>query len=209
MRTCVIVQPSSLFLRSKLGGANVVASQFDTEHPLEVPEDLLVGRGGALLVVLYYRHRGVALCGKVLLRHLRLHLVPAFNDGLADHRAHGLGLDDVVASVDLGQVLAFDLRFLREWRSVYRSGRGREGGFVPYRIAATIFLFCSDDCARTLGGVDGRAAFDDSFAVCLHATAGADFAADAGDAVPLVRQGGGVDQRVCCMWGENAVNSRV
>jgi hypothetical protein len=47
----------------------------------------------------------VLLChgGALVVLGLRARL----RDGLADHRAHRLGLDDVVGAVDLGQALAF------------------------------------------------------------------------------------------------------
>lgn len=82
--------------------------QLDVEHALHRAEHLLVGRGGAALKVLDHRHGRVALGGQLLLRHLVPFLVPAALDRLGDLHAYRLRLDDVVASVDFGQVLAFD-----------------------------------------------------------------------------------------------------
>jgi hypothetical protein len=50
---------------------------------------------------------GVALGGEFLLGHLVALFSAALLDGVGDGVADGLGLDDVVAAVDLGEVLAF------------------------------------------------------------------------------------------------------
>lgn len=87
---------------------DVRTPQLDVEHALHRAEHLLVGRGGAALKVLDHRHGRVALGRQLLLRHLVPFLVAAAPDRLRDLHAYRLGLHDVVASVDFGQVLAFD-----------------------------------------------------------------------------------------------------
>lgn len=67
----------------------------------------MVGGGGAALKVLDDGHGGVALGGEFLLCHLVSFLGTALLDGIGDGETDGLGLDDIVAAVDLGQVLAF------------------------------------------------------------------------------------------------------
>ena len=103
----VVSKPSpNLFLLREPLLADVRASQLDVEHTLHGAENLLVGRSGTLLEVLDDTGGGVALGGKFFLRHLIAFLVSALLDGICDLVTHGLGLDDVVAAVDLGQVLA-------------------------------------------------------------------------------------------------------
>lgn len=87
---------------------DVGTPQLDVQHPFHGAQHLLVGGGGAAFKVLHDGDGGVALGGQVLLRELEALLVPSSLDGLADLDADGLGLDDVVAAVDFGQVLAFD-----------------------------------------------------------------------------------------------------
>lgn len=96
----------SLFLLGELLSTDVSASELDVEHTLHGAEDLLVGCRGATLEVLDDGHGGVALGGQLLLGHLVALLGTAALDRVSDGVAHGLRLDDVVAAVDLGQVLA-------------------------------------------------------------------------------------------------------
>lgn len=96
-----------LFLLGKLGGTNVAAAELDVEDTLHVGEDLLVGGGGTTLKVGNDGLGGVALGGEVLLGHLGLHLLTGLGDDVADALADGVGLDNVVGSVDLGETLAF------------------------------------------------------------------------------------------------------
>jgi hypothetical protein len=94
----------------ELGLPDLVAAQHDVEHALHGAEQLLVRRCGAALKICDDGRRAVALCGEVLLRHggalVVLGLGARLGDGLADHDAHRLGLDDVVGAVDLGETLA-------------------------------------------------------------------------------------------------------
>jgi hypothetical protein len=95
-----------LFLLGELLGSNVRATQLDVEHALHRGENLLVWGGGATLEVLYNGDGGVALGGEFLLGHLVALLSSALLDGICNGVANGLGLDDIVTAVDLGQVLA-------------------------------------------------------------------------------------------------------
>ena len=88
--------------------ADVVPAQLDAEHLLHGREHLLVGRGGAALEVGDDGLRGVAARGEVLLRQLEPVALSLARDDLADVGADGLGLDNVLAAVDLGQVLPLD-----------------------------------------------------------------------------------------------------
>ena len=95
----------SLLLR-ELGCPDVIAPQLDVQHLLHGAEHLLVGLRGAALEVGDDRRRGVAAGGEVLLGHLGLDLLAGLGDGGADVLADGVGLDDVVGAVDLGEALA-------------------------------------------------------------------------------------------------------
>lgn len=99
-------------LVGELGLANLVATQDDVEHALHSGQDLLVGRSSAALEVGDDRRGGVALGGQVLLRHGRslvvLRLRSCLLNRITDLSADGLGLHDVVRTVDLGQVLALN-----------------------------------------------------------------------------------------------------
>lgn len=103
-------EPPSRLLR-KLGLTNLVTPQDDIEHPLHRTEHLLVRRRTPPLEIGNDGRRGVALCSEVLLRHGATLVVlrggAGLRDRLADLDADGFGLDDVVASVDFRQVLAF------------------------------------------------------------------------------------------------------
>jgi hypothetical protein len=94
-------------LLGELGLTDVVAPKLDVENPLEVAEDLLVGGGGAALEVGDDGRRCVALGGEVLLGHGRGLGVARGLDGLGHLGPYRLGLDDVVAAVDLCQALTF------------------------------------------------------------------------------------------------------
>lgn len=98
---------SSLLLLGELFGTDPSTTELDVKHTLHGTEDLLVGRGGTALEVLDDSHGGVALGGEFLLGHLVALLGTALLDSVSDEVADSLGLDDVVAAVDLGQVLAF------------------------------------------------------------------------------------------------------
>ena len=98
-----------LLFRGKLGGANIVAPQLHVENPLYGSEDLLIGSTGATLKIGDDSGCGIALGGKILLRHLGFHLGAGLSDGVSDFLANGIGLDNVVGTVDLGEALAFDV----------------------------------------------------------------------------------------------------
>lgn len=96
-----------LFPLGKLFTPNVVAAQFNIQHPLHGTQHLLVRCGGTLLKVLNDRGDSVALGGEFLLGHLVGFLVTTLLDGICDLGSHCLGLDDIVAAVDLCQMLPF------------------------------------------------------------------------------------------------------
>jgi len=102
------VQARSLLLGAELGLADAGAPQLDVEDALHGGEHLLVGGCGAALKVGDDGLGGVALCGEVLLGHLGLNLLTGSRDDIADGLADGVGLDDVVGAVDLGEALAFN-----------------------------------------------------------------------------------------------------
>jgi hypothetical protein len=119
IRCCHCTHPlpaSLLFLRTKSRCANITSPQLNTENLLHRCQNLLIrGRRSALEV------RDDTLCGiafgrQILLRHFRLHLLSLLGDGIADFLADRVGLDDVVAAVNFGEMLAFDTGFgsLRE-----------------------------------------------------------------------------------------------
>lgn len=89
----------------EFGSTNVAAAQLHIEYSLHAGEHLLVGGGGASLEIGDDGLSGVAPGSEILLRHLGLHLLASLGDDLADTLANGVGLDDVVGSIDLGQTL--------------------------------------------------------------------------------------------------------
>lgn len=99
----------SLLLVGELGCANVAAAQLDVEDPLHGTQHLLVGGSSAPLEIGDDGLCGVALGGQVLLCHLGLDVLSRGGDDAADILADGVGLDDVVGAVNLGQALALDL----------------------------------------------------------------------------------------------------
>lgn len=96
-----------LLLFGELFFPDVRAPQLNVEHALHCAQNFLVGSGGALLKVLDNGGGGVALGREFLLCHLVGFLIAALLDGVCDLVADGLGLDDVIAAVNLCQVLAF------------------------------------------------------------------------------------------------------
>jgi hypothetical protein len=104
-------------LVGELGLSNLITAQDDVEHTLNVAQQLLVWSGGAALEVGNDGGCAVALGCEILLRHSRalvvLGLGASLGDSLADLGADGLGLDDVVGTVDLGEALAIATRALR------------------------------------------------------------------------------------------------
>ena len=96
-----------LFLRELLA-PNVVTPELNVQHALHSAENLLIGRGGTPLEVLHDCDGGVALSGEFLLGHLVALFCSTLLDSVCDCQTNGLGLDDVVAAVDLCEVLAFD-----------------------------------------------------------------------------------------------------
>lgn len=97
----------SLLLLGELFFTDVSTTELNVEHALHGTEHLLVRRGAATLKVLDDGDGGVALGGEFLLGHLVPFIGAALLDRISHLEADGLGLDDVVAAVDLGQVLAF------------------------------------------------------------------------------------------------------
>lgn len=105
----------SLLLAIRLWLSNVLASQDDLEHPLHITQDLLVRLCCTSLEIGNYCRCLVDLRGQVLLCHgltlVVLKVCSSLLDRVADFCADGLGLDDVVTSVDLGQVLTLCTAF--------------------------------------------------------------------------------------------------
>lgn len=99
---------SSLLLWSKSWSTNVGTSQLDSENALHIGEHLLVWSGGTVLELLNNGGGGVAFGCQVLLGHLWLHLLTLGRDGVTNHLADGVWLDDIVGAVDLGQVLSLN-----------------------------------------------------------------------------------------------------
>lgn len=107
IKKCTYKKQTRLFLLGKLFTPNIIATQLDVQHPLHCTQHLLVWCGGPLLEVLDDRRGGVALGGEFLLGHLVGFLVATLLDGICDLGSHCLGLDDIIAAVDLGQMLPF------------------------------------------------------------------------------------------------------
>ena len=149
---CVNLNPTHapLLLRPKSRLPNSSPPQLDPEDPLHSAQDLLIRRRRAPLKILHNRHRRVALGCEIFLRHFRRDLVPPLHDRLSDFQAYGLRLDDLVASVDFGQMLAFDGGFLGTEMSVRAGEKGEEG---QYCVGAGELLLCGDDCTAALGSV--------------------------------------------------------
>lgn len=99
--------------------------------------------------------------------------------------ADGLGLDDVVAAVDLGQVLAFGGACLGTLESglayIHGVSPGFEGNFT-YDVTGGVLLL-GDDTARALGSVQGTLALDDDLAGLSACSA--ELAANLGGAFPV------------------------
>lgn len=95
---------TNLLLGREPGLADLVllAAQLDVEDALHGGEDLLVGRGAALLHLLDDGGRRVALLGQLVLLHRRLAPLPRLLDGVAHRQPHRLRLDDLVRPVHLG-----------------------------------------------------------------------------------------------------------
>lgn len=106
-----VVRTRSFLLVGELGLPNLVTTQDDVELALQVAQQLLVGRGGTTLEVGNDGWCAVDLCSEVLLCHGGALVVLGFRaslgDGLSDSDTDGLGLDDVVGAIDLGQALTF------------------------------------------------------------------------------------------------------
>jgi len=107
------IPPSTLLRKFRL--PHLLPPQHHIQHPLHRTQHLLIRRRRPLLKLRHHRWRRIALCRQVLLRHrLALFILavrPRRLDGVADARADGLGLDDVVGPVDFGEVLAFESGF--------------------------------------------------------------------------------------------------
>jgi hypothetical protein len=133
-----------LFLLRELLSTNVGTTELNVQHALHGTEDLLVGGGGATLEVLDDGDGGVALGGEFLLGHLVALLVAALLDGIADDGADGLGLDDVVAAVDLGEVLAFGCACLGTLLILVSISYGLGGfieGVLPRTMLPVVYFF--------------------------------------------------------------------
>lgn len=99
--------------------------------------------------------------------------------------ADGLGLDDVVAAVDLGQVLAFGGTCLGALESVLVDIQGIFRGFkgdFTYNVTGGVLLL-SENATGALGGVQGTLALDNGLAGLSASSA--ELAADLGGAFPV------------------------
>ena len=113
---CTISPASSaslplLLLRTKSRRTNIASPQLNTQNLLHRPKNLLIRRRTSSLEVRDNRLSSIALCSQILLCHLGLHLLALRGDDIADFLADGVGLDDVVAAVNFGEMLAFDAGF--------------------------------------------------------------------------------------------------
>jgi hypothetical protein len=100
-----------LLLRTKSRRTNIAPPQLNTQNLLHARQDLLVWSRRSALEVRDDTLRRVALGRQILLRHLRLHLLPLLGDHRADFLANSVGLDDIITAIDLGEMLAFDAGF--------------------------------------------------------------------------------------------------
>jgi len=103
--------PVLLLLRTKSRRTNIASPQLNTQNLLHRPKNLLIRRRTSSLEVRDNRLSSIALCSQILLCHLGLHLLALRGDDIADFLADGVGLDDVVAAVNFGEMLAFDAGF--------------------------------------------------------------------------------------------------
>jgi hypothetical protein len=126
-----------LLLWTELWRTNITSSQLDAQNSLHISQDLLIRGGGATLEIGYNRWGSVALGGEVLLRELWLHLLAAIGDGTTDNLADCVWLDNVVGSIDLGQMLTFTTSGLRTLLAFCPMMWGWWGA---YRVANTELL---------------------------------------------------------------------
>ncbi len=117
-----------LLLRSKSRRPNIIPPQLNSQHPLHTRQNLLIGSRRAALKISDDALSGVALGREVLLGHFWVHLLALVGDGGANFLADGGGLDDVVAAVDFGEMLAFDAGFGRLGARLLAGFRSRERG---------------------------------------------------------------------------------
>lgn len=92
-------------LVGELGSTNVATTKLYIENTLHGGKNLLVWGSRATLEIGDDRLRRVTLSGKIFLCHLGLHRLTSLGDNIANLLANGVGLDDVVRSVDLGHAL--------------------------------------------------------------------------------------------------------
>ena len=134
---------------------------------------------------------GVALGRQVLLRHLWLDLLASLRDHAADFLANRVGLDDVVAAVDLCEVLAFDAGFGCLCGVLVGGDRGarwheeRQGR--TYRVTSAEFLLSSNNGSASLSSVQSRFAAHDGL---LGGSAAAGLASNLRDGVPVIHLAG-------------------
>lgn len=95
-----------LLLRRELRLSNALAPQLHVENSLHVRQYLLVRRRCSSLKVLHDTDRCVAFRRELLLRHLVSFFSAALLDRFADLGSDGLGLDDLVAAINFGEMLA-------------------------------------------------------------------------------------------------------
>jgi hypothetical protein len=152
----------SFLLVRELGGANVAASQLDIEHALHGAEHLLVGGGATSLEFGDDSLGGVAAGSEILLGHLGLDLLSGLCNDVANSLADGVGLDDVVGTVNLGHTLTL------------RCGTG-----VGRRV-----LLLSGETSSSLGSVESSLSSDDSLSLSIAGATSA--AADLGLGIPVI-----------------------
>lgn len=128
---------------------DIRATQSDVEHALHCAQNLLVGSGGTLLHLLDDGGGGVAFGREFLLCHFVGLLIAALLDSVCHSRTDGLGLDDVIAAVDLCQVLAFATAWLGGlWNTVNTLAKKKKKIVRGQRTALPVAYFFSVPTTR-------------------------------------------------------------
>jgi hypothetical protein len=171
----------SFLLVRELGGANVAASQLDIEHALHGAEHLLVGGGATSLEFGDDSLGGVAAGSEILLGHLGLDLLSGLCNDVANSLADGVGLDDVVGTVNLGHTLTLRCgtlcKVLVGACSVY------VWICCTYGVGRRVLLL-SGETSSSLGSVESSLSSDDSLSLSIAGATSA--AADLGLGIPVI-----------------------
>src|SRR6266536_992485 len=123
----------SLLLWAETRSTNITSLQLDTKNPLHASQNLLIWRRSTPLEISHDTLSCIALGRQILLRHLGFHLLPLLRDDGSDFFFDRSRLHDIIASIDLGEMLAFDTGFGGLWgvsgwlsRDVDGDGEGRK-----------------------------------------------------------------------------------